>query len=385
MRLPEPNRATPGTDAPSIARALSVYADGLEEAARGARPARRASLRQVVALLAGFAATVLVLDSGGLMTWARRLEVGRTQAVALATLTRWHAVVESVGLDRPRRRLLAFADDAALAAGAGEDPLLARGWIASEDELPATVPSSEADEPGLADVDGAPASELESPAVLAPPSAAPPTGPSTILLVGDSMLAGSLGSAIQRVLGRDSRLRVVSAVQTATGLSRPDVFDWMKVTPQLLMREQPRFVVCSFGANDAADLREGDEVVRFGTPRWRRITASRVESMMRLLAGERTRVLWLGLPPMRSPHFSERARWMNLLASRAARKVPRVEYFELGMLVSGADGRYTTFLQDERGRFVRLRLDDGVHYSPQGARRVARWVADWTYERLGLR
>ena len=39
------------------------------------------------------------------------------------------------------------------------------------------------------------------------------------------------------------------------------------------------------------------------------------------------------------------------------------------------------FVRGEDGRLVRFRLDDGVHYSPAGARAITRWVVDWIYER----
>ena len=49
-------------------------------------------------------------------------------------------------------------------------------------------------------------------------------GPPTVLLPGDSLIA--------RGLARDGRLRVVQLMQSATGLSRPDLFDWTSVCPR---------------------------------------------------------------------------------------------------------------------------------------------------------
>jgi len=83
---------------------------------------------------------------------------------------------------------------------------------------------------------------------------------------------------------------------------------------------------------------------------------------------------------MRDRSFSERARYLNGIFAQAAKEVPEVEYFELEMLVS-ANGEYATFLRNQEGRFARMRMDDGVHYAPPGARWIARWVVDWIYER----
>src|SRR5262249_39821872 len=204
----------------------------------------------------------------------------------------------------------------------------------------------------------------------------------TVLLMGESMIAGSLGGAIATRLTRDPRPGVVRAFQTATGLGRSDLFDWMKVVPPLLEREKPQYVVCSIGANDATNILDGERLLAFGRAGWRKAYSERVLTMMRLLAGENSKVLWLGLPPMREPSFSERARYLNHIFAEAAKEVPRVEYLDLDMLVSGPGGEYATFIRSE-GRFVRVRMDDGIHYSPPGAKAIARWVVDWIYERRG--
>jgi hypothetical protein len=195
------------------------------------------------------------------------------------------------------------------------------------------------------------------------------------------MIAGSLGASLSRALARDSRLRVVHAFQTATGLSRPDIYDWMKVLPPLLERERPRLIVCSLGANDGTRILDGDRAVDFGEPGWREAYSARVIAMMRTLSSSGTRVLWLGLPPMRSARYSSHAHYLNGIFARAAKKVPGVEFLELRMLVADSAGEYATFVRTADGRLVRFRLDDGVHYSPAGARAITRWVVDWIYER----
>ncbi len=244
-----------------------------------------------------------------------------------------------------------------------------------------TRPSAGAAESASA-ANAADAAKAGSAAANAPVDGAEPAvRPTTLLLVGDSLLAGGLSAAITRALARDLRFRVVPAVQAATGLSRPDVFDWMKVVTPLIEREKPAFVVCSFGANDTQSIRQGDELLEFGQADWRAAYRERVLSMMRALSANGARVLWLGLPPMRDRRYSEHARELDRVFLTSSRAVTGVEYLELGMLVSGTDGDFATFAQTRDGHFVKLRMDDGVHYSAAGSGAIARWVVDWVYER----
>lgn len=347
-------------------------------------------VREVAWLLAAFAAVMLLFDSEGLVTWARRQEVGAVQSGWLALFTPLHRALDAARLTVPRRALGAVGARLARAMGAEDDPLFAEAWKTGDqpaDDEPELAAAAEEDAASAEEDDSAaaeaaenePATRADS-ALAAPPSMAQGSSP-TVLLVGDSLMAGSLGAAINRSLERIADLRVVRAAQHATGLSRPDVFDWMQVVRPLVERERPRFVVCSFGANDAQSIRQGAQLLAFGEPGWNVAYSDRVIAMMRTLAGKHTRVLWLGLPPMRDQQFSRRTAQLNRIFARAARRVPRVEFLELRTLVTGSDGQYATFVADSGGRFIRVRMDDGVHYAPAGARAIARSVVDWIHER----
>lgn len=362
----------PDPSAPEgVATAVAMYAAavaGPDDAVRAYRP------RQVAVLLGVWAAVLLTFDSEGLMTWVQRMELGPVQTGWRAALGPLNTVLIQSGLTSPRRWLVGAGDRLGRALGAGEDPLLAEGWSTQES---ADVPIV-SDEP----IEAAPVPlvPIEPSAQLAPLTRAGPA-PVGVLLVGDSMIAGSLGASISRGLGRDHRLRVVQAFQTATGLSRPDVYDWMKVLPALIEREHPRLIVCSLGANDSTAIRDSDRQLEFGEAGWRAAYSARVVEMMRRSTSGGAQVLWLGLPPMRSGKFSAHAQYLNAIFAQSARKVPGVEFLELRMLVSDDAGEYATFVRGPNGALVRFRLDDGVHYSPAGARAIARWVVDWIYER----
>jgi uncharacterized protein len=352
----------------------------LRQAAASTEPApptgRAYGVIDTAAVLATFAVAMLLFDSQGLLGWAQRLELGPAQAALVGALRPLHDALDQGRLTVPRRALDDAAERVGRALGGGDDPLLADGWIEvqSIDELEVVEatpePAPPAPEPAT------------PPAPLAAAGATPRADAITVLLLGDSMIAGSLGTALAKQLEKNPRLRTVQAFQTATGLSRPDVYDWMKVLPPLLERERPRLVIASFGANDATTIRDGARTLEFGEPGWRQAYAARVQAMMRSLAGDRTQVLWLGLPPMRDARYAQRTSDLNRLFSSAARRVPRVEFLELEMLVAGERGGYATFVRSPEGKLTRFRLDDGVHYSPAGARAVARWGVDWVNERL---
>ena len=357
----------PPPPAPDIAAALESYVS--------TRPSRTFGVKQTAVMLAVACLVAVTLDSEGLLAWARRLEVGRGQAMLLKALVPLHGALAKVGADVPRQWAAAARERLVRAIGGAGDPLLAEGWVALAPAVPAPLPAPlvlPAEEPALPP--GEPAAPALEPEVVAAPGGG-------VLLLGDSMIAGSLGATLERTLARSSGLPVTRAAQLGTGLARPDVYDWMKVVPALLQRERPRFIVVSLGANDATTLLDGDEQVDYGEPRWRQVYAARVEAMMRALTGTNTRVLWLTLPPMRDRRLSARGAYLNGIFAHCARKVPRVEFLEMDVLVGNRERQYATFVQTADGRLLRYRLDDGVHLAPAGSRAVSGWVLDWLRER----
>jgi uncharacterized protein len=315
-------------------------------------------------VLATAALVAFLFDTEGLLTWARRLEAGRAQDAVVATLTPVHDSLARFKLDAPRHWLAAHAP------GQG-DAVLARGWVDPTVRHVVSMPLMQL--------------SLDAPTPTPTPTVVAQEEPRRtggILLLGDSMMAGSLGATLERTLARNSDdVPVTRAAQLGTGLARPDLYDWMNVIPALLEREHPKFVVVSLGANDGTTLRDGDTTIDFGDPKWRQVYAARVDTVMRTLAGEDTQVLWLLLPPMRDPRLNSRGAVLNTLFTQRAKRAPRVEVLELDVLLSNDDRQYATFVQTDDGKLVRYRLDDGVHLAPAGSRAVARWVQDWVRER----
>lgn len=379
MSTPDHEHAEGQEEANDLASALSRYAASRPEPTPAPPPPPREEgfgLRDTALVLAVAALVTLVLDTEGLLGWAQRLEVGAGQTVLLEVLTPLHAAMAKVGVAAPRRWVAERREQLAEALGGEGDPLLAEGWTlaAAPVEPPPVLPA-----PVVPVVPSEPEPTPEAP--VAAPAPQPSAGAGGVLLLGDSMIAGTLGSTLERTLARGTGLPVARAAQLGTGLARPDVFDWMKVVPALLEREHPKFVVVSLGSNDATNLREGDEVLDYGEARWRQAYLARVEAMMRTLAGTETHVLWLALPPMRDLRLHARGVFLNGVFAQAAKQVRRVEVLPLDVLVGDQQGRYATFITEPDGKLRRYRLDDGVHLAPSGARAVSRWVLDWVAER----
>lgn len=353
---------------------------------RDDRPvARHYTWKEVGVMLLTFAALGVLLDSGGLVTWANRLKVGPAQAFWLKVLTPVDHALSRVHLDRPREVLIATSDrwtskyapsvedapqpalDAPLATASPaplsneiDGPLGKLHLPASHDEV---------ELPGLPD-DG-------------PAPAPTPSGPTqvTVLLVGDSMMQIGLAPGIAKAFAQDPHVRVLRVTHPGTGLSRPDVFDWPHELAGVVVHEKPRFVVATFGGNDAQDMRVGGQAIAFGTSTWDAAYTERVRALMEELTRDGAEVLWVSLPPMRSADFNERVGKLNDLTVAAAKSVRHVEVLDATPLVTAGDRTFATYLPAPGGGLVQVRQEDGIHLSSAGGERVATEAVGWIKSR----
>ncbi len=363
-----------------ISDAVQRYLDG--------RTSRTYRLRHAAGVLAAFALTLLALDADGLHTWATRMEVGPAQDFWLAMIEPWQRAAQAARLTAPRRLAVAGADWLAdrFAATDRSSSLLARGWSDGRAKARPPPPAREVPAPpGPRAADDLATREEPAPAPLSGPLLAAEGEPTTVLLVGDSMMAAYLASAIAQGLAGDPQVRIVQAHREATGLARPDVFDWPSVVPDLLQAHQPRLIVCTFGGNDAQRVRASGGVLEYGGDAWDELYHGRVRAMMQALAGTDADVLWLGLPPMRATRYDRRMRHLNTIFADEARQLARVTFQETASAVGDESGEFAAYRRDPDGTLVRARMEDGVHYASGGAQAVAARVVGWVRAKLDER
>ena len=123
---------------------------------------------------------------------------------------------------------------------------------------------------------------------------------------------------IESVGGVDGRV--------ATGLTRPDVFNWFEEIRARVKELHPTVVVLDFGGNDdkayMTGLPDGVTIDDFGGSVWRKEYARRVGGVMDAINRAGAFVVWIGLPQTSSADQTARFDVVNAVAEKQARKRP---------------------------------------------------------------
>jgi hypothetical protein len=136
-------------------------------------------------------------------------------------------------------------------------------------------------------------------------------------------------------------------------------------------------VIVAIGANDGQSFVVDGKVLLFGSEEWRKTYQSRVADFLATVESTGARVLWVGLPPMRSVPFDQRISIVNRIAYTVVSQDPKASWWSTASFVGDTSGSFREFSELPDGRLVRLRAPDGVHFTEEGASTMTGILMKW--------
>jgi hypothetical protein len=304
----------------------------------------------IIVSVAGLA-IALFLNAPGLHKSATIQPEGWKRDVALAVTGPLESVSGALLLDRPRR---------ALKSALGR----------SDDDAIDTV---------VAAPQPRPTTPVTTPGTSARPVKFTPKRKLGIWIAGDSLVIVPGESLLRAVAGNRAVAAEPVDGRIASGLERPDVFNWFTHIRDVMETDKPRAVVLMFGGNDdhgfMTGLPEGTEIGSFGSPTWGAEYRRRVGGIMDSVTRSRAFLVWIGLPITRDAEQTRRYDAINAIVYSEATKRPgRVSYLDTYFFFEGDDGGYAQYVSDDSGKLVKMRADDGVHFERPAGDLIAREV-----------
>ncbi|HVI00398.1 MAG TPA: DUF459 domain-containing protein [Enhygromyxa sp.] len=223
------------------------------------------------------------------------------------------------------------------------------------------------------------------------PDDAAPQEPRTVLILGDSLAATGFGALLEEKLDAHPDVVCYRKAKSASGLARPDFYDWFDQGARQVEFRKPDLVVVVMGGNDGQDLPawKGSSRVNWDTAGWPGAYRARVDDFLGKVTapvegGDAARVLWLGLPQMGMRSLEKKLVLIRQIQQEAVAAL-------------GTGGVYldtTQFLVDENGQLLssapvqgktrELRAEDGIHFTMSGSEYLADKVYPEILVTLGL-
>ena len=184
---------------------------------------------------------------------------------------------------------------------------------------------------------------------------------STFLFIGDSLMQG-----VGMTLGLELKKRgfsVIDIAKQSTGLTYIDFFDWGKTLKDAFAKNPHiNIVVIMVGANDPYNMPK----IKYASPEWVEVYQGRVRDILETANAHNAIVVWYEAPIVKKPSLNAKLAFLNTLYAK------EVASYKAVFLPSNAalapDGVYTAYGKTESGKSVKLRANDGIHFSGEGSR-----------------
>jgi uncharacterized protein len=340
-RRPPPDRGSgpAGEPDPRVHTATLAWHDAESEAPRRTMPVAHIWIVALVALVTG-----ALLNAPGIRKTALGQDVGWHRDVATFFADPLFDVSHALLLDRPR---------------AGLQEVIRRS---GDDDIDLTLPDPTID-------------KHPQPPVAPQKRSFSPQHQAALYVAGDSLAITPGESVINKALATQS-VGILGVVDghVATGLARPEIFNWPAYLSDEVARDHPDAVVLTLGSNDDQTLTGEGGGEQFGTQEWKDEYSRRVGGLMDAVTGDgRATLFWVGLPPMRNTErYETRYRIINeLIRAEAARRKGKVVFVDTETTVSPPGGGYADYLANPDGSVVQVRSGDGIHFTRDGGDRIA--------------
>jgi hypothetical protein len=335
---------------------------------------RLVNVRRAAAMLAVTLVVGLVLAAQPLHAGAADIASPSVRAVALAVTWPFAKVGGLLHIEQGRKAVVAaFTPEEAPPPGPEEGP---PGEVPPDRGAPPFLPpETEVALPTTSSTEGSGAGPTAGTAPSTTTTERRPLfdakHPLHVLVVGDSLVR-EVAEGMVRVSG-DLPMTVEYRYKVSSGLVNTSFFDWPAELRRLVTRYHPDVTIMMYGNNDHLTLRVDGRTAPIFSPEWLTEYGRRVKVATGIPAAAGSRVVWIGMPVMRSDKFSTTARTLNGVFSGVC-KSKGYWYVDGYKLFSDKDGHYAPYLPDPSGKPRLVRGADGIHLTAAGGDRVVREV-----------
>jgi hypothetical protein len=194
-----------------------------------------------------------------------------------------------------------------------------------------------------------------------------------VAVLGDS-LGQMLAQGLSEAFENRPQVAILRKAKENSGLVRDDFFDWTQATRDMLASgEKIDFAVMLIGSNDRQTLRDANGSYEPRSPEWQAAYTQRIETIAAMFRDKKIPLVWVGLPILRSERLSADALAFNEFYHAYAEK-SGATYIDIWEAFADEAGRYNAIGPDINGQTVRLRANDGIHFTKAGARKLAHFV-----------
>lgn len=196
-----------------------------------------------------------------------------------------------------------------------------------------------------------------------------------VFLVGDSLMQG-VAPHLANSLRKRYQIHTINLSRQSTGLAYPGFFNWPKtVADTLASAPKVRLMVVFLGPNDPWDMPQGKgkPFLRFKSPEWEVAYRERIDAILEQAREHNVQVIWVGPPNMEKSRLSTAMNYLSGLYQERTKQFGQ-HYVSANPILGYPDEQFSYTVQTPEGKRVKVRVDDGIHFTITGQKMIAAQV-----------
>lgn len=200
-----------------------------------------------------------------------------------------------------------------------------------------------------------------------------PAQPWRVMIAGDSLSQGFAQGVTSRIRTRELHATAIDAGRISSGLARGDFYDWPQELRGLIARHRPDVIVFHVGTNDRNAIYQPGGSIPYRSDQWQAAYANRIAAVMDVASP--TPLIFLGPAPVGEALLNAHIKAITPLFAAAAETRPGVYFLPLARTFANPDGSLKELVL-VGNESVRVRANDGVHFTPSGYALVGNLILD---------
>ncbi|WP_295488699.1 DUF459 domain-containing protein [uncultured Pseudomonas sp.] len=196
-----------------------------------------------------------------------------------------------------------------------------------------------------------------------------------VFLVGDSLMQG-VAPHLANSLRKRYQINTINLSRQSTGLAYPGFFNWPQTVADTLAGDPKiRLMVVFLGPNDPWDMPQGKgrPFLRFKSPDWESAYRARIDAILERAREHNVQVIWVGPPNMEKARLSTAMQYLSGLYQERTAQFGQ-HYISANPILGYDDDQFSYTVQTPGGKRVKVRVDDGIHFTITGQKMIAAQV-----------
>lgn len=193
-----------------------------------------------------------------------------------------------------------------------------------------------------------------------------------VLMMGDFIGSG-LADGLTAAYKKSANIIIVKKTRGASSIARPDNYDWLSKSPEIIAEIKPSLVIFNIGANDRQDMKVDGRWIGFDTDPWWAEYRKRVGFLAQVLRSQNVPILWVGVPSFKYTKMTRDVLAFNSIYRDEIEKAGGT-FVDIWEGFVDENGKFIYTGSDINGQQVRLRASDGINLTKAGKRKMAFYV-----------